>query len=208
MPIEIGRKIAKKYRTRNYSCIFFQSPYMKIILKRKDICLEKKAKIRKHCRPFHNILLKNSQQYAIFWLAKTNGRWREVMLTLRGRWKNKAHCLASWRLDSKNVWLSSSISYSFQDRSCFLLLRHTQHNLVRISMKKKVDLSNEVVSNKSFGNKSLVGSQSWTELIHEIGGLIQAKYWEDLAVCNAVVFAQCVSYQICSPTEHHSFFRK
>jgi len=36
------------------------------------------------------------------------------------------------------------------------------------------DLRNEVVSNKSFGNKS--GSQSWTELIHEIGGLIQAKY--------------------------------
>ena len=58
----------------------------------------------------------------------------------------------------------------------FLLLRHTQHNLMRISMKKKVGLSNEVVSNKSFGNTSLVGSQFWTELIHEIGGLIQAKY--------------------------------
>jgi len=35
MPIEIGRKIAKKYRTRNYSCIFFQSPYMKIFVEKK-----------------------------------------------------------------------------------------------------------------------------------------------------------------------------
>ena len=136
IPIEIGRKIAKKYRSRNYSCIYFQSPYMKIFVEKKGYLPGKKAKMRKHCRPFHNILLKNPQQYAIFWLAKTNGRWREVMLTLRECWKIKAHCLASWRLDSKNVWLSSSISYSFQDRSCFLLLRHTQHNLVRISMKK------------------------------------------------------------------------
>ena len=136
MPIEIGRKIAKNTQLEITVVFIFRVLTWKSSLKRKDICLEKKAKMRKHCRPFHNILLKNPQQYAIFWLAKTNGRWREVMLTLRERWKIKAHCLASWRLDSKNVWLSSSISYSFQDRSCFLLLRHTQHNLVRISMKK------------------------------------------------------------------------
>lgn len=58
----------------------------------------------------------------------------------------------------------------------FLVVKtHTAQPRENIN-EKKVDLSNEVVSNKSFGNKSLVGSQSWTELIHEIGGLIQAKY--------------------------------